>query len=342
MQLKEKKIVWIDAVRVLACFMVILTHSPQSIEGVNHSLVYATNSFITSPCIPLFFMISGFLLLPMNLPIKTFLKKRLTRILFPMLFFSLFSFILVDVVMNDISLKKALYKLAILPFYRIEGFYWYIYSLAGLYMFAPIISKWLMNSTKKEIQYYLALWSITLIMPYISFFIPGSYHGNGDFYNPLYIFGGFLGYMILGYYLKIHAINLNNKQILLVFIATFLICIIQPLIYILNRNYAIEIPSFNAYLKIDVMMMAVCVFIFLRKINYQKTIALVLSYIAPLTFGMYLVHGFILRYIVAPYIYQTDLPLFFIVLLTAVSTFMISFFIVYLLSKLPFKKYIIG
>ena len=339
---KREQIIWIDAIRVLACFMVILIHSPRPIEDMSQSLIYAGINYIALPCIPLFFMISGFLLLPTNLPIKTFLKKRLTRILLPMVFFSLFGFVLVDVAMNNIDLKDAVFKIAKLPFFTIYGYYWYIYSLAGLYMFAPIISKWLDNSTQKDVQYYLILWMVTLVMPYISIFIPDSYLVNGDFYNPLYSFGGYLGYMILGYYLKTYAININGKKLMLIFVVTFLSCCIQPVLYYMKKIYAIDIPESNAYLKIDTMMMAVSLFVLLRKINYQKTIGSIISFIAPLTFGMYLIHGFIIHYIVSPYTYKTNFPLFIIVLLTAIFSFGISFLCVYLLSKLPFKKYIIG
>ena len=53
----------LDLIRILACLMVVTTHSPlPSAEA--HSVLLAGTSLMTTPCNALFFMVSGALLLP--------------------------------------------------------------------------------------------------------------------------------------------------------------------------------------------------------------------------------------------------------------------------------------
>ena len=76
---------------MLACYLVMQTHAGEIyyindegdvIQGSNNIYPGIFNS-LARVCVPLFVMISGYLLLPMKTDYSTFLKKRLTRISFP-------------------------------------------------------------------------------------------------------------------------------------------------------------------------------------------------------------------------------------------------------------------
>lgn len=54
----------IDILRIIACLMVVLMHSPMPGDGaVENGAFLTAMSYLTSPCVPLFFMVSGALLL---------------------------------------------------------------------------------------------------------------------------------------------------------------------------------------------------------------------------------------------------------------------------------------
>lgn len=53
----------LDLMRTLACVMVVLMHSPMQTDSAN-SLILSSLSYFTAPCIGLFFMVSGALILP--------------------------------------------------------------------------------------------------------------------------------------------------------------------------------------------------------------------------------------------------------------------------------------
>lgn len=48
----------LDLIRIIACTMVVLMHSPMPTENAN-GLLLSSLSYFTAPCIGLFFMVSG-------------------------------------------------------------------------------------------------------------------------------------------------------------------------------------------------------------------------------------------------------------------------------------------
>ena len=55
---------YLDVIRLLACVLVVLMHSPMDgTPGAIQNVVYV----VTAPCIGLFFMVSGALLLPIEI-----------------------------------------------------------------------------------------------------------------------------------------------------------------------------------------------------------------------------------------------------------------------------------
>ena len=65
--MKRQRIYYLDFLRVLACLMVVLMHSPMA-SAKAIGLLLSTLSYLTMPCIGLFFAISGALLLPVATP----------------------------------------------------------------------------------------------------------------------------------------------------------------------------------------------------------------------------------------------------------------------------------
>lgn len=78
----------LDLVRVTACLMVVLMHSPMPSENAN-GIFLSLLSYMTAPCIGLFLMVSGALLLPVKEGTGSFLRRRLGKILGPTLVWSL-------------------------------------------------------------------------------------------------------------------------------------------------------------------------------------------------------------------------------------------------------------
>ena len=209
----------IDIVRILACLVVVLMHSPYPTHDANSNL-YGAISFYTSPCIGLFFMISGTLMLPVHHEMCVFLQKRLKKIVIPTLIWTIVYIILFYSSQRSDNL---LITLLSIPFsVQGHGVLWFMYTLVGLYLLAPIISPWLKENRKHEIELVLALWGLTLFYPVVDRWLLV----NEDVTGVLYYFSGYAGYFLLGYYIK----NLNGHIKKSILLPLFMISIIIPIV----------------------------------------------------------------------------------------------------------------
>ena len=167
-QNQRQHIVWIDVVRLVAMFTVVCCHSADpfnfypgtSPDIANIKFWGAIYGAILRPCVPLFVMITGALLLPVHGETSVFYRKRIPRVFFPFLIWSviynLFPWItgmlgidprvILDFfpysgeeVMRQ-SFAVSLEYIAQIPFnFSILAVHmWYIYLLIGLYLYFPI------------------------------------------------------------------------------------------------------------------------------------------------------------------------------------------------------------
>ncbi len=195
--MEKQRIYYLDAVRDVACLMVILMHSPK--PGLDTSAqVASATSYLNAPCIGLFFMVSGALLLPVRMPTGDFVRHRLSKVVWPTLFWTAF-YLCMGLALGKTSLSDLPRAVLSIPFSaQGTGILWFMYVLIGLYLIAPIISPWLERASKRELQAVLLLWALamsqSLLKPYLS--VAEGYQ------NALVYFGGYGGYFVLGYYLK--------------------------------------------------------------------------------------------------------------------------------------------
>lgn len=197
----KERIEYFDVLRLIACFLVILTHSVMpSADGTDGLYIFGL-SFISSPSSELFLAISGALLLPTKVSMGQFYKRRFTKLLPPLIIWSVIGG-LVEVFLNRFTVEQYVDALLMLPFRPIISVYWFMYVMVGLYLAAPIISEWLKQSTQKQLHFVLLIWFVTLLWPYFNIMLGTSYGEIGSHYQTLNFFGGFWGYWVLGYYLR--------------------------------------------------------------------------------------------------------------------------------------------
>ena len=90
------RIEWVDILRFIAIFMVICIHcadpfnvSPEASSNPEFNFWGSIYGSFLRPCVPLFVMITGLLLLPVKMPLGAFYKKRLLRIATPFIIWSI-------------------------------------------------------------------------------------------------------------------------------------------------------------------------------------------------------------------------------------------------------------
>lgn len=107
----NKRLEYLDIIRVVACLMVIVMHAPISGDGaMTHGPFLVFASYLTAPCVPLFFMVSGALLLPCRegTTARAYLAKRIGKIAGPTVCFSLF-YIALNISQMEMGGVKQLY-----------------------------------------------------------------------------------------------------------------------------------------------------------------------------------------------------------------------------------------
>ena len=335
LKLDTDRLYWIDAIRSFACICVVAVHTPiPGGKGDAFNSIY--NYYAAAGASILFFMISGALVLYKPKPVFPFMKKRLTRIAFPMFFWSLISLISLWL-RGYITWKDFCLSTLKIPFYDQYGVYWFIYVLFGIYLLTPILATWLGRCKKRELEFYLALWAVSLCVPYLRL-IDDRFFLMLDFnQGTLYYFYGFLWFAVMGYYLRVYVNIIKFKWYHIAFFAFVVIC---PLFLYLAR---LPHEIIQDRMSINHVALCICFFIIIKHIRFSDRWKRICYNFAQHSFGIYLVHILVKGVILKPilikmlaYPYAITNPIVTAMIL------LISYLIVHLLSKLPGSKYIVG
>lgn len=324
----------LDIIRVVACVFVVAMHSPMPSDNANGIFLVAL-SYFTAPCIGLFFMVSGALLLPVKEEYPTFLKKRFGKVLWPTLFWTVI-YIALNIYKMPESVNIIATVMSIPLSAQGNGVLWFMYTLAGLYLLAPILSGWLQCAAKKDIQIVLSLWCVTLCYPIFEQWLMINESVTGI----LYYFGGYAGYFLLGYYLKKYPDSLSLQ-------GSAIIAGLGVVILLLAKHYEIEIDFYRMFWYLSIFVVALSVTIWKSVVAIVKRVKIMetklIARLSNLSFGIYLCHILIMREMIwninwidsmTNYVLQSALIF--------VLTFVISAILCELLSRLPFAQALIG
>ena len=207
----------------------------------------------------------------------------------------------------------------------------------GLYLLSPILSRWLDATSKKELQLYLSIWLICLCYPILKYIAVIDSSNTGI----LYYFSGYIGYFILGYYLKKYPDSFSWK---LLMPALFISMITPILIRFLNIN--IDFYDLFWYLSVFVVIQCIGWYKLIQGVNANNLRGGIRNFIvilSNLTFGIFLIHIFIMRYFLwhCDFILQID-DYYIQTAAIIILTFIISSICSYILSLLPKAQYIVG
>lgn len=342
------KMIWTTNLRAVATFSVIFLHVASEIlyqYGSIPDFVWWTGNVYDSLvrfCVPIFVMLTGVLMLSRTYELNDFLKKRFSRIVLPFLFWS---FIYALFALNDrISSGHEMSLLEnikwIVNLLRTGSSYhlWYIYMIIGIYLFIPIISKWVQNVSEKEILYFLIIWFFTLVLNQPVFSLLRI---NID----LTYFSGFIGYVVLGYYLSIKSFGISKKSLKIISLFLIIIGVTITAVgtYFLSRHNNRFQEYFYNYNTLNVLLASIGVFLFFKNFNISNPVVIkIFNFIGKYSYGIYLIHVLVLRFMEAIKIdYHFVNPIFAIPLTALICTFS-STIIIYVISKAPYGKYISG
>ncbi|GAA4114411.1 acyltransferase [Aquimarina addita] len=336
------QIQYINNLRAVACYLVVLTHSAMPALDPSFGMFMVLFSIISSPSSELFIMISSSLLAPAKLDMLSFYRKRFDKLLWPFFFWSIV-LLVIGYFKNGSSITELITRILQIPLVPATGIYWFIYVIAGLYLIIPIISPWLKNCSKKELGTILLFWGITLLLPFYNVIAEKDlYKMDGDYYFTFVYLGGFIGYLFLGVYLRRYPIIFTSKlkNILFIILTTILGTLPILYAYIINRN-AIE-PLYD-HLSISSVFYVLAIYCFFQNFEIPPYLQKMFNAIAKYSFGIYLIHIIVIRDVIWKLLENFRIPHPIIETpLISIFSLIICFYIVKAITFLPKSKYIIG
>lgn len=321
-----------DILRVISMIMVIIIHIANvycrsfgmiSTKSYLISLIFNT---ICRVSVPIFFMISGSLLLDRSFNKEKYLKRVLKYVILIVVWDIIY--LVWEYFYLGITYDK-LYMLVIDPY---RAHLWFLYTILVLYAIQPLL-KLIMDKSNNVVKIILlTVWIIlslaSMINPYVAkFFTIFSY----------------IGYFIIGKYLydfiKKYDLRKYNISLVLIMIICFSISIWM------NYSLSIKLNQFYnlffAYRTPFIMISSFALYVLIIS-NYRKdSLNKFVTGLSDLSLGVYLIHGIFLDVTVKIFIYSSINSLIGIPIFTVII-FVLSIISTFIIKKIKYLNYIIS
>ncbi len=300
--------------------------------------------------VPLFFIVSAFLLAPMpeGMTMGRFYKRRFTHIL-PPFFIFLILYSTLPLLWGQIDSETSLRDLGhiLLNFPTTAGHLWFMYPLISIYLFIPIISPWLAQATARQERFFILLFLLSTCMPYMSRNW-GELWGQcfWNEYHLLWYFSGYIGYLVMAHYIRVHLtwdratrVKVGIPLVIVGALATIYSFYCQA---IPGQNLVTPVIEIGwAFCTINVVVLTAGAFLLFTCIRQDKAPAIV-TRASRLSYGIYLMHIFWLGLWVYIFKETYALPTVAAIPVIAAVTFVSCYITARIISFIPGSKWIIG
>ena len=323
------RIKYLDLLRIVAISMVVMLHTGAYYQSTELAATTTLLSFLTalSSCaVPLFFMISGALLLSPEYDLSV--RRIVVKLIKLFIVWTVWS-----AVYALIDNPGAGFHTLVVRTFKGPFHFWFFEYLAAVYLLSPLMKALVSYQNGKFVKYILICWFALGIIKYT---LNGIQWHNEEL-NVLtgkvhFELAGFSGYFLLGYFLS--NLKLGSSSSCLAWALAYLSA--AALQMLAERSGMLQVPTYN--LTVLVAIESFCAFIACRSAWPQNS-APSGRWLVPLAvsgMGVYIIHPIIMKY-VAGYIGK-GLPVSLRSLLLFAIVLLASWGISLLLSKIPFIR----
>lgn len=349
MKAEQEQYAWVHCIKAVAIAMVLVLHvaAPYHYQLNELSLerwrVVNMYEAIVRPCVPLFFMASGFLLLRFDEPVANFIVKRINRILVPLSFWTV-TYVLWKIYYGGqryVDFGGAVQML----FFPVSYHLWYLYAVVGCYFFLPMLRKLVVGGDIKLLTCYFVIWFFaSALLPLLQKYY--MLRNQIDFSYAT----GYIGYFVLGYllgvrdYSRMHAV----ASVALIFITTLVTYYATELLTV--RNNGVLVGDFTAVMSPSVIVASAAWFVLIKYLScfsgFKSVIprGFIIS-ISMASFGIYLIHVIFLDLVVTfydKYFLDEFGDLIFVIPIQSFVVFAVSYGVVLLAGRVRVLKTIVG
>ena len=363
----KKRDLNLDLIRTLAIYFVVMNHAIEilySFNIYNWKFSYNINSWIQISNlsrifmvvmftigrlgVPLFLFITGSLILSKKIDTDEDILSFYKRNLLPLLIVNtvwIFIYNIVLLLTNNthyITLDYIIKELFLLKEVPMSNM-WYFPMIIGIYLVLPFMSKIIKLFSKKSINIILSvIFAYLFVVPMINniFNILHVNNSLSPVINTSY-FGGVYGlYVVLGY--MIYTCNKERINISFTYIVGILSFIITVLFQLIAYYKGV---GYNVWYNFPFLLIcSLCLFNILLKVDtskYSNKIKEFLTYTSKISLGIFFVHIIVLHFL-AQLIVTFNIIMHLKVILLWLFTLVISYLIVYFLSKIKIiSKYVL-
>lgn len=289
-----------DLIRVISIFMVVIIHSNVAFlntqQGSFEWIIVMQFTALCYVAVPLFFMLSGALLLDCTEPIsiKVLFRKRLSKQFIPFLVWSLIYTLI------RIAAQKLPFSLtSFTNLFHEPAYYqfWFMYTLLALYLILPALQAIVCALSRKQVEYILILWFLfSVIFPMVERYFPSFMLSR---HSDLVLCEGYVGYFILGYYLKKYHAKFPVVVALLLSLCGFILTATGSFIelyYSIIKGTPYAGYIYRAYLLPNVVLSAIGIFLFFQNKRFTTNSFSynMLNLGSKYTIGVFYIHMLIL------------------------------------------------
>ena len=232
----------LDLLRIIAIFLVVYNHT-----GINGcSYYYAIHdslwhfplmvlAYVMRCAVPVFFMISGALLLKKNEAIKTLYRKRVLRFLIVLVVASLISYLYK--IRQDFAQFSLIYFLNQLYSYNLCYSYWFLYQYLAWLICLPFLRRMAQNMKNEDFLYLFAIVAVVNLMTFAPLAVLGEPTSYSKNFAP-FVLNNTVFYPLAGYYLeeRVPESEYCKKNTLIL----FLLFVVSAGITVVAQNYWCE------------------------------------------------------------------------------------------------------
>ena len=353
-KIMDKRLYHVDILRILAAVLVIFNHTGTwgfslftKAQDSKFYLFYMVISILDKIDVPIFFMISGALLLSREVDFRQTINRIWKCIVLIvgasfLVYTYKFVFCEMDYFLTDFWSK--LYTC------KIDGRFWFLYSYLAFLIMLPLLQKLVVNLKRKDFYYLFILHIIFVgIIPMLEYVIGGDVRVLTSNINIVLVNSSFVFYPIMGYYVEnvLDVEKFDKKIFYKILFANFIVILITCIMTqykinitgICNENESqtfhsclISIPTVSVYCGVKYLFM---------KIKMNSVTCKIISELASVTLGVYLLEEMIrdrTSFILGFLYHRMHLRTLPSCIVYVLAVFVICGAITYLLKRIPVIK----
>lgn len=332
---------YISILNVLACIGVVILHTFETGYTSDANFVFEVLIRTIAYCaVPVFFMITGATLIDYRerYDTKTFFKKRLLKVIIPLIIWSIIYFI-INFFKGKFSINDLSFKFVFEYFFLVKTnpIFWFFVVIIGIYLAIPVISLIPQESRRKAFLYIIIITFVfNQFLPDLLYHLNLNY--NYDLKFPL-TYSGWISFIFIGYYIDKYEIVKKHRMIIYVLgIIGFLTMVVPTIFISYHKNESCS--WFDEYYDAPCVLYSASIFLFFKsKINNNQIVTKIMpffNFVAPTTLGIYVLHIAIRDFLRYFYTYSY----FGMNLVLTLSILTICFIVVKIVQKIPGLRHI--